>query len=45
MVFRVPFPSSLATTSPATSEAISGRKKAEAQNRISTGVASPERVM
>ena len=45
IVFRVPLPSSLATMSPATSEATSGSMKTDRKVSISTGVASPDCVI
>ncbi len=41
----MPFPSSAATTSPATSEAARGSMKTERKSSISTGVASPDCVI
>ena len=45
IVFRVPLPSSLATMSPATSEATSGSMKADRNSSIRTGVARPDWVI
>ena len=42
MVFNVPFWSSEATMSPATSAVISGNKKAEAKVNRTSGIASPD---
>ncbi len=45
IVFSVPFPSSAAITSPATSAAISGSRKKDSNRSISSGVASPDCVI
>ena len=45
IVFRVPLPSSVATMSPATSEATRGSMKTDRNSSISTGVASPDWVI
>jgi hypothetical protein len=42
IIFSVPLPSSVATISPATSEAASGSKKADSKSSVTTGVASPD---
>ena len=42
IVFSVPLPSSLATMSPATSDAINGRKNGARNVSMRTGVASPD---